>query len=158
MLFVKSVGALALFVCGALTSVMLCVFEKKRCRQANAFLLLIRHIRVQIECFNTPVERILQTLDPRVRIELCAPPEAKDMPELLERTPLFLPRELCLALREFATALGTGYREDEIRFCEHSAARIEPLVLRLNEELEKRVKLAVLLPLSLACVLILLLW
>lgn len=158
MLFVKSAGALALFFCGALTGAMLCGFEKKRCRQANAFLLLIRHIRVQIECFNAPVERILHTLDPRVRAELCAPPEARDMPELLEKTPLFLPRELCLALREFAAALGTGYKEDEIRFCEYCAARIEPLVLKLNEELEKRVKLAVLLPLSLACVLILLLW
>lgn len=158
MLFIKTLGGLALLLCGVIAGIWLCSFERKRTKQADAFLTLIRNVRLQIDCFGTPVGQILSSLDTHTREELGAPAQAQDMAELLARTQLLLPRELCRLLYEFAAALGTGYREDEIRYCEYYTARLEPLGQRLDDELEKRVRLAFLLPLSLVAMLILLLW
>ena len=158
MLFVKSVGCLLLLALGALSGFWLSVFEKKRVRQANGFLTLIRNVRLQIDCFGTPVGQILSSLDAHTREDLGAPQKAKDMQELLLLTPLLLPRECCTLLHEFATALGSGYREEEIRYCEYYESRLEAQARKLENELEKRIRLSFLLPLSLVAALILLLW
>ena len=67
-------------------------------------------------------------------------------------------REYAALLRDFAASLGTGYREEELRYCDYYLARLTPLAQRTRDELEKRMRLALVLPLALSAALILLLW
>ena len=158
MLFTKCLGVALLLGCGALGSFFLVRFERARCLQAEGFLTLIRTLRLQIDCFGTPVEKILSTLDEKTRAELGAPRRSADLGALLQHTLLLVPRDFCKLLFDFSLSLGTGYREEELRYCEYYLSRLEPLAKRMRDELDKRVRLAIVLPLSLAAALMLLLW
>jgi hypothetical protein len=158
MLFIKCLGVALLLGCGALGSVFLCRFERARCVQAEGFLALIRMLRLQIDCFGTPVEKILSTLDEKTRAELGCTGQVTDLGVLLQNTLLLVPQDFGKLLFDFSLSLGTGYREEELRYCEYYLSRLEPIAKRMRDELDKRVRLAVVLPLSLSAALMLLLW
>ena len=155
--FAKLIGLGLLAVCGALCGVWLAGFERAKCRQAEAFVDLIRNVRLQIDCFSTPLGTILASLDDKLYAALGAP-RAKDLSTLLSQTVLLVDRELAKHLWDFAAALGSGYREEELRYCDHYLALLAPMAQKARNELEKRIKLAFILPLSLSAALILLLW
>lgn len=158
MLFTKGLGISLLLACGVLAGVLLARFERARCLQAEGFVDLIRNIRLQIDCFGTPVSGILASLDEKLYASLGAPRDCRDLNALLAATPLWVDRELRALLRDFAASLGTGYREEELRYCDYYLARLVPLAQKMREELEKRMRLALILPLALTAALILLLW
>ena len=155
--FTKALGILLLLACGVLGGIFLAAFERAKCRQAEGMLDLIRHIRLQIDCFGTPLSAILCSLDDKLYAALGAPRDCTDMETLLMRTPLLLDRELCRLLRDFAASLGTGYREEELRFCDYYLERLSPPVQRIRKELEKKTRLSLVLPPALSAALILLL-
>ena len=155
--FFKGLGLVLLFVCGLAAGYLLAAFEGRRCRQAEGFLALLRHIRLQIDCFSQPMGQILASVDGGVR-RLCGTPRmAPDFPTLLQQTPLLLPEEACVLLRDFSNTLGSSYREEQLRCCDYYIARLVPLCERLRTELPKRLRLAWILPLAVAGALILLL-
>ena len=157
MLIIKMLGFAALFGCGALTGIFWASFERAKCRQAEGFVDLIRNIRLQIDCFGTPITGILAALDDQLYAALGATRAPCDLETLLTQTPLLVEREYAQLLRDFATSLGTGYREEELRYCDYYLARLAPLAQKTRDELEKRTRLALILPLALAAALILLL-
>ncbi len=157
MLFTKGLGIALLAACGVFCGILMAIFERKRCLQAEGFLDLVRNIRLQIDCFGTPVARILSSLDKKLYVALGAPCDCNDLDELLCKTVLLVDTEYVKLLRDFATSLGTGYREEELRYCDYYLARLEPLAQKTREELEKRTRLALLVPPALAAALILLL-
>ena len=154
---VKMLGIAALFFCGALTGIFWARFEHARCRQAEGFVDLIRNIRLQIDCFGTPIAGILASLDGGLYAALGAPCTVTDMEDLLSQTPLLVDREYAQLLLDFTACLGTGYREEELRYCEYYLARLAPLAQKMRDELQKRTRLALVLPLALSAALILLL-
>ena len=155
--FTKSLGILLLLTCGVLGGIFLAAFERAKCRQAEGMLDLIRHIRLQIDCFGTPLSAILCSLDDKLYTALGAPRDCTDLETLLIRTPLLLDRELCRLLRDFAASLGTGYRDEELRFCDYYLERLAPLAQKTRNELEQRIRLSLILPPALSAALILLL-
>ena len=68
-----------------------------------------------------------------------------------------MPEGFCDILAEFGRVLGEGYRDEQLRYCDDCIERLTPLCRQQAEELERRVKLAYLLPLALAGTLILML-
>lgn len=158
MLFTKGLGITLLLLCGVLCGVLLVRFERARCLQAEGFVDLIRHVRLQIDCFGTPVSGILATLDESLYVTLGAPRGCADLEALLTGTLLLVDRDFGKLLRDFAASLGTGYREEELRYCDYYLERLAPLAQRMRDELEKRMRLALVLPLALSAALILLLW
>ena len=158
MLFTKGLGIALLAACGILASALLVRFERARCLQAQGFVDLIRNIRLQIDCFGTPVAKILSSLDGGLYALLGAPRACPDLQALLDGTILLVDRDFCKLLRDFAISLGTGYREEELRYCDYYLAQLAPLAQKMQTELEKRTRLALILPLALTAALILLLW
>ena len=153
----KPIGLFFLLGSGVLIGVMLMHFEQKRCRQAEGFLALLRHIRLQIDCFSLPVAKILTTLPPQIR-EMCdIPQNARDFPALLAQTNLLLPPEACELLLSFGRDLGSSYREDQLRLCDYYTTRLSPHCERLHTELSRRIRLALALPIALSAALALLL-
>ena len=153
----KTLGLLFILGSGILTSVMLTRFEQKRCRQAEGFLALLRHVRLQIDCFGTPIAGILASLDDQFYAVLGTPCAPADLNALLAQTPLLVDREYAQLLWDFAACLGTGYREEELRYCDYYLARLAPLAQKTRDELQKRTRLAMILPLALSAALALLL-
>lgn len=158
MLSVKLLGMLLLALGGVLAAIWLVRFERMKCRQAEGFLNLLRNIRLQIDCFGTPVGQILSSIDATLGKDIGITQKAQSFSELLKNTPLLLPKDFCRLLEEFALSLGTGYREEELRYCDYYIARLDPMCARMCEELEKRTRLALILPLALTGALILMLW
>ena len=154
---IKLLGIGALFFCGALAGVFFASFERARCRQAEGFVDLVRNIRLQIDCFGTPIAGILAALDAKLYATLGTPCVPADLDALLSQTPLLVDREYAQLLWDFAACLGTGYREEELRYCDYYLARLTPLAQKTRDELEKRTRLAMILPLALTAALALLL-
>ena len=155
--WLKTVGLLLLLSSGALASFTLSRFEQKRYRQAEGFLALLRHIRLQIDCFSLPVSRILTTLPHKICEEAALPTNAQNFEELLANTTLLLPEDMCDLLAAFGKDLGASYREDQLRCCDYYITRFAPHCERIRAELTRRVRLSILLPLALALSLVLLL-
>ena len=154
--FSEILGILLLLACGVAAGLFLVKFERARCLQAEAFVDLIRNVRLQIECFGTPLPKILASLDDKLYQSLGAP-RARDLEALLSGSLLLVDRDFRALLFEFASSLGTGYREEELRYCDYYLARLAPLAQKTRDELEKRTRLALILPLALTAAVILLL-
>jgi len=156
--FYKGLGCLLILCSGAGVSLALSSYERKRCRQAEGFLSLVRYIRGQIDCFSIPVGGILAKCDPRI-LRDCGVEEGEfaDFPALLNACSLYLPFEICSLLFDFSAQLGSGYREEQLRSCAYCIERLIPCCDRLRAELPKREKMAWVLPLSAAAILLLML-
>ncbi len=154
----KILGIAALFFCGVLGGIFWASFERARCKQAEGFVDLIRNIRLQIDCFGTPIAGILASLDSHLYAALGTSKPPCDIAHLLAQVPLLVDREYAKLLHDFAACLGTGYREEELRYCDYYLARLAPLAQKARDELEKRTRLALILPLALSAALILLLY
>lgn len=154
---VKWMGLLLLLLCGVLTGVILLRFERRRYLQAEGFLALLRTVRLDIDCFSMPVERILRQCDPKLLADCGATDAAEDMATLLRQARLYLPEEFCRLLWDFSAQLGGGYREEQLRCCDYYLARLTPFCDKMRSELPKREKMALLLPTAVAAVLALML-
>ena len=155
--FFKWAGLILLLCCGLGAGRMLAAYETRKCRQAEGFSALIRHIRMQIDCFSLPIARVLSSLDARLCEECGCPAASPDFATLLATTKLLLPEEGEALLCDFAAALGNGYREEQLRCCDYYLERLAPLCAQLRAELPKRVRLARLLPAAISAALILML-
>ena len=155
--FFKWAGLCLIALCGLLAGRLFAAYEERKCRQAEGFLALLRHIRMQIDCFSLPVGRILAALDDRVREDCGCPAGSADMAALLDGTRLLLPEEGRELLLSFARDLGGSYREEQLRCCDYYIERLAPLCTGLRAELPKRVRLARVLPAAVSAALILML-
>ncbi|MBQ3483369.1 MAG: hypothetical protein IJA78_04250 [Clostridia bacterium] len=157
MLYFKWIGIALVLCCGIGASVAFVAFERRRFAQACGFLALLRYIRLQIDCFSLPIGKILGSCDRAVLADCGAPVHAPDFPTLLDGTRLYLPEEICRLLTDLAAQLGGSYREEQLRCCDYYMARLAPFCDRLREELPRRTRMAALLPLAFAAILVLLL-
>ena len=157
MYFAKGVGVLLLALFSLLGGVWLCAYERARYKQAEGFLSLLQYIRLQVECFALPLPQILENADSKLRKDCRLPRGAKDLTSLLRGCTLLLPEDFCQTLYDFSAALGTAYREEQLRSCEYYIARLTPLCKEMRRELPRRCALWRLLPVSIAAALVLML-
>ena len=154
---IKWMGLLLLFSCGAATGVTLMRYERRRYLQAEGFLALLRTVRLDIDCFSMPVDRILRQCDPGLLMACGVQHPTADMASLLRQARLYLPEEFCRLLWDFSAQLGTGYRDDQLRCCDYYLTRLIPFCDRMRAELPKREKMALFLPAAVAALLVLML-
>lgn len=155
--FIKWLGLGTVFVCALGLGALLASFERERYRQAEAFLRFMRYVRLQIDCFSAPLSQILSLMDEELRLACGICEEGMRTGNWLAGTRLLLPPEGRALLAEFSAALGSGFREEQLRCCDYYMARFSPLCERLRAELPRRIRLAFLLPVALGGALILLL-
>ena len=144
-------------LCGVSAGVTLLRYERRRYLQAEGFLTLLRTVRLDIDCFSMPVDRILRQCEPGLLAACGVARPAPDMETLLREARLCLPAEYSRLLWDFAARLGGSYREDQLRCCDYYLARLTPLCDRMRAELPKREKTALLLPAAVAALLALML-
>ena len=146
-----------LFCSGAFATMSL-KRERHSVRQLAGFVALLRYVKWQIDAFSTPIPQMLSQCEPRVLRDCGIKGAPLDFGEALACAELSLPPTAKRCLFEFSAQLGGSYREEQLRLCEHYVARLQTALDKAREELPKRERLALVLPLSLAAALLLLFW
>ncbi|MBQ8357811.1 MAG: hypothetical protein IJX39_08420 [Clostridia bacterium] len=156
--YFKPIGIVLILACGVMAGVAFAAFERRRCRQAEGFVALLRHIRLQIDCFSLPVGRILASCDGKILADCgVETAELPDLSALLAGTRLYVPEEMCRLLHDFGAQLGTSYRLEQLRCCDYFLERIIPICDRLRADLPKRERMVLILPMAIAAILVLML-
>ena len=140
-------------VCGALTLLILTLYlcyeatsmERRRVRQTEGFLLLLRHIRSQISCFCTPVRDILSSFENEAleRSGFLCEARSGDFVSALDicKDRIYLDTEEINLLIAFGEELGKSYREEQIENCDYYIGELENLYGKRREEQPKRARL-----------------
>ena len=159
MLYFKCIGAVLLFAAGILLAGQLAEIERRRVTQAEALLSLLAHFSAQIECFSTPVSRILAECDGELLASIGWRGEGRpeDLSALLAAVPLLQKKEISRSLRQLASSLGGSYRAEQLRAIEYQRSHLLSYCEGLRRELSARVRVALLLPMAGVLALIILL-
>ena len=99
--------------------------EKRRIECVDGFLLLVSHIKEQIEGYSTPIRAILEKCDPRVLKMMGIDGQVPDIGQMITSSETMLTEDSLKALREFSSTLGKSYREVQLRECNKAIAVLE---------------------------------
>lgn len=133
--------------------------ERRREDQIKAYILLVEHIKKQIECFLLPIDRILWSCDEEL-LRRCGVSEGarvSDLNALLSGARLCLCNEALGVMRSFADNFGTYYSRAQIESCEYCIRDLMAIEKRMHEESKKngRIRLTLCLCISLSLILML---
>lgn len=140
----RLIGAAALLLLSLYVGASLAAMEKKRLRQTEGFLLLVRYIREQISCFRRPLSDIYagfrnEALDSVGFLPVLANGDfAAALTEA--RDCLYLEEEELKLLYVFAESVGQSFEEEQRALCAYTERELEKALARRREELPKRVR------------------
>ena len=139
---------------GALSGARL---EKKKLQNLDDWIALIAHIRLQIDCYLMPLDRILATADCTLLAAL-GNEHAQTTDALLESSLPYLDIAVAQELSSFFAMLGTTYREEELKRCDYHLSRLRAHREAMAASLSARIKAKITLTLCLAVGAVILLW
>ena len=165
----KLAGCVVLLLAGGYVSVSLTRFEHRRLRVLDGYIALIRYIKGQIDCYAMPLSDIFSRMDPailsaclglepRVPIPPLSQGGAHPLPDMVQRSRLYLEPETERLLRDFTGELGTAYRAQQVMRCEHYLLALSEERKKLNDTLPARLRTGSILSLCCALGAAVLLW
>ena len=126
----KLVGILLIFVSAIRAATEVTLYEKRKLKQISGFISLLKHIRLQIDCYCIPILEILDQC-PRDIFDACEISYRKDsFDNLLSECTILSGEPIRLILESFASELGKSYKEEQVRGCNHY---IDALLLEKNK-------------------------
>ena len=135
-------GAVVIFVCGIEISKRLNAKISKDHERIEKYILLLRYIKAQIDCFALPICDILKRVDKELLFgcgwEGDIPPCSLE--EMLKEASVEDDDARSILL-EFCKDFGKSYLEDQIRRCDHYIALLEDRRDVLNKDLPRKKKL-----------------
>ena len=144
-MMIKACGALALLAVTLYLCIEASSMEVRRVRQAEGFLMLIRHIKAQISCFCTPLGDIFRDFenDTLSSIGFMSVLREKGFRAALDecREKIYLDDEEINMLASFADELGTSYREEQMEFCDYYISTLEQSYRKSRELQPARARL-----------------
>ncbi len=145
----KLMGAFLVVLSGGLWGGYLNRAASLTLRQTEAWIRLLRYVKLRIDCFSQPAPEILARVDETLLRECGFLGEARPsrFSELLSLCEVKDGQTLTV-LREFAEAFGKGYREEQIRECDYYIGLLESEREALASLLTGRKKLNTVLSLS----------
>lgn len=155
-LLVKLAGSIVWIFVGFAVSREINNYENKKLTQTDAFITLINHIKLNIDCYALPVPSILQSCD-RGLICDCGGENApmSGISEFINGCDICLDANIYAVLTSFADSLGKGYRESEIRLCDLCISELSAYKNGLLEKLGKSKKLCTTICLCIFCAVLL---
>lgn len=138
----RLVGAALLSLCGVLSASALNRRAERRLREVESWILLLRYVKGQVECFSLPMNEILARCEREI-LQNCgyvgtvAP---KSFLALLDASSLH-DADAAKTVRAFAEEFGRGYREEQTRGCDYYLSLLEARRRTLAEKLPAQKKL-----------------
>ena len=145
-MLLKSFGIILLLTGSLYLCFSFSQFERKRLRQCEGFLLLLRHIRAQISCFRMPIGRIYASFSTE-ELEQCGFLSLLRDTEDLEKALLgakgniWISEEEISLLKAFGRELGEGYAEEQIAVCDYYIGELEKAYGERRNGLPQQTKL-----------------
>lgn len=139
---IKAIGAFLWLLSGFFLSVEINKYGRRRLSQADAFIALIKNIRLKIQCYAMPIPQILASCDDKIIAE-CGGEHAdrsslklfyKDVQLLIDGTGK-------KAIRDFCMTVGSGYKEDEVKACDTYIKELTDYRDELNDKLPQAARL-----------------
>ena len=137
----RILGAVAVIVSGAYVAHTLNESAKRRLKQTEAFISLVRFIRSQIECFAMPLTLTLVRC-PRDILKRCgyALSEPPSSGESLMSGCGIEDVGTGECMERFFLEAGRGYREQQLALCDHTVSLLEERRSELASRLPVRIK------------------
>lgn len=145
---VKIVGCLLILAAGACAAVILRREATARLCQLEGFIALLRYIRACISSYNTPMDRILASCDADILAKCGARGSHSDIDSLMKSLSPKPEGEIASVLASFASEIGRGFREEQLRGLDYHISRLESLRAGTVEATEKKKRLVTALCLS----------
>lgn len=153
----KLLGTLLILGAGVGTAWRLVSFEKKKLLMLDRWIDLIDYIRMQIDCYLTPLDRILDRgADGLVPLGEGSP--GLRLESMLSQSRFYLDRESLRLLESFLHEIGNGYREEQVRRCDFFLSALREIRKKKQEELPNRLRLEISLCVCFALALTILCW
>ena len=154
----KILGVILIFGAGVAAAESYILFEKKKIAVLDGWTDLIRYIRLQIDCFLMPLPEILAGAD-RALLSACnCERREKSLCGVYRSSQRYLDRDSRRLLCSFLREIGSGYREEQLRRCDHYIASISSVRARRAEEFPARRRITVAICLCSAAFAAILLW
>lgn len=115
----KVAGSFLWLLSGFFLSVEINKYNKSKLTQAEAFIALIKNIRLKIECYAMPIPEILASCDDKI-ISECGGENAdrSSLKSFYETIRLAVDGAGKKAIRDFCMTVGSGYKENEVKVCD----------------------------------------
>ena len=158
MTVVKILGAFGVALSGMIYFKETVAYEKLKISQVDAYIKLIEYIKNQVECFNLPIDRIIESCDLEI-LSKCGVQNAspKTVIEIVNSTNMYVDVEISDILMKFANEFGTVYREEQIKLCLYHIGELRAYRQGIKEKQNRERKIHLGLCLCFAASLILLL-
>ena len=145
-MLLKSLGIILLLFGSLYLCFAFSLFEKRRLEQAEGILLLLRHTRAQISCFQAPLGKIYgsfscQELERAGFLEALR--ETESIASAIEQAKeqLYLTEEQKALLLSFAGEVGGSFKEEQIAACDYYISQWENGYAMQKNALPNRQKL-----------------
>ena len=153
----KLIGGILILAAGYGASLILNARENERAQRLICFCRLLRFFRLQIDCYCAPIGEIFAKVDKDILRGCGCNAEVSDFEAFLCSLDPPAEGEAGALLRSFASELGSGYREDQLRCCDYHLSMITPLRDAAVSEAARRKKLNTVLCLAAAAAAVILL-
>ncbi|MBR4296154.1 MAG: stage III sporulation protein AB [Clostridia bacterium] len=139
----KLIGALCLVLSGVCASFAVLTKEKEHIKQLSAFAELLQYIYKQIDNFNLPLPKILNSADRKILLLCGARGEDYEitLEKLLKNDKLYLNQKEKELLRAFSEGLGRCYRDEQLKLCKYYSDELSRLCTECREDYPKKQKL-----------------
>lgn len=145
---VRLAGCILILAAGVAASVILRREATARLAQLEGFIALLRYIRACISSYNTPIYGILASCDTDILRQCGVCGEPRDIESLMESLSPKPEGEIASVLASFASEIGRGFREEQLRALDYHISRLESLRGPMSDATEKKKRLVTALCLS----------
>lgn len=155
---IRILGVVFLLAVGGYCAFFTTNQEKSKLTVINAWIELLYEIRNQIDCFSVPLPQILMHADRALLEKLGAKNNCRDAKELLDASSPFLDKDTKKLLEDFAKEIGTTYRTEQVKRCDHYLTALESHRDKIKQTLPLRLKMLTTLHLCACLGAVILLW
>ena len=148
MILYKIIGSSSILLSAFIFCVQSQKFEREKIKQAESFILLIKFIKKQIDCFCLPLYEIIARADTQI-LKDCGfryskvtnmPPDSS-FEWFIENCCFYIDKEATDLIEKFSSELGRSYRDDQLKSCDYYISGLVEYKEKLIAELPRKRKL-----------------
>ena len=132
----KLLGACGVAISGIVFVKETLAYEKLKISQADAYIGLIEYIKNQVECYNIPIDKIIESCD-RDILNKCGALNTgyKTVADVVNAANMYIDEEIVDILMKFANEFGTVYRDEQLKMCNYHINELREYRKKTDEKI-----------------------
>ena len=138
----KLLGACGVAISGLVFVKETLAYDKLKISQADAYIGLIEYIKNQVECYNIPIDKIIESSD-RDNLNKCGALNTgyKTVADVVNAANMYIDEEIVDILMKFANEFGTVYRDEQLKMCNYHINELREYRKKTDEKISKERKM-----------------